>query len=69
MNRTLIEKIPASQAADAALRTSRYHFIGWRNRVTSGDIPASPMDYPTLEEPKWLKTRLKQLGLLEESEA
>ena len=65
-DRTLIEKVPASQAADQSLRTSRYHFIGWRNRVMSGDVPGKPMDYPTLEEPPWLKLRLKQLGLLDE---
>lgn len=51
---------------NAAMRTYRYHLIGWRNRITSGDIPGKPMDYPTLQEPEWLKTRLKQLGLAEE---
>lgn len=65
-DRTLIEKVPASEAADRALRTTRYHFIGWRNRVMSGDIPGRPMDYEHLKEPEWLKARLKQLGLLKD---
>lgn len=67
-DRTLIDKVPASSAADSALRTSRYYFIGWRNRVMSGDVPGRPMDYEHLKEPEWLKTRLKQLGLWKEDE-
>lgn len=65
-DRATIDKKTAWEGADSALRSSRYYFIGWRNRVMSGDVPGRPMDYEHLREPEWLKTRLRQLGLLEE---
>lgn len=65
-DRVTIDKKQPWEVADGALRTMRYHFIGWRNRVMSGNIPCMPMDAPPLREPEWLKTRLKQLGLAEE---
>lgn len=58
------EKKPNWEVADNTLRSMRYHFIGWRNRMMSGDTSSRDSEY--VKEPEWLKTRLKQLGLLEE---